>query len=276
MSAVDLSGTIALEILDDTGKLVRHFASADKPESLNEKEMVVPNYWVRPPQVLSGEPGMHRFVWDLHYPPPESVTREYPISAIYHDTPLYPLGPIILPGKYTVKLTASGASFTQALIIKMDPRVKTTAEGLRQQFELENKIAEAMHRDYEALQQVRTLRSQLKELKKSATQGPTADALSALEKKAGDLEGDEGGYGARFLSTPEGRTLARLNAGLYNLLQNVDSGDAAPTTQAIATFADVQEALGEQLTRWNEINNQDIPALNNLLRQAGNSPLTIQ
>ncbi len=55
-------------------------------------------YWVRPPQVLSNTPGMHRFVWDLTYPVPDLLSRDFPISAIYHDTPLYPQGATVLPG----------------------------------------------------------------------------------------------------------------------------------------------------------------------------------
>jgi photosystem II stability/assembly factor-like uncharacterized protein len=270
------SGAVSLEIFDGTGKLVRRFSSADKPQPLNEKEMVVPTYWVQAPQVLPAQAGMHRFVWDLHYPPPDSLTREYPISAIYHDTPEYPLGPTILPGKYTVKLTANGSTLSQALTIKMDPRVKTPPEGLRQQFDLEMKITNAMHDDYEALQQVRNLRSQLKDLKTHAAQGPAADSLTALEKKAADLEGTEGGYNARFLSTPEGRSLARLNAGLYALLQAVDSADTAPTTQEISTLVEVQQALAQDLAAWNEIKNKDIPALNAQLSQAGQSRITLQ
>jgi hypothetical protein len=48
----------------------------------------------------------------------------------------------------------------------MDPRVKTSSADLRRQFELDRKIADALHRDYEALQQVRSLRAQLKALAK--------------------------------------------------------------------------------------------------------------
>ena len=79
---------------------------------------------------------MHRFVWDLHYPPPDSLEHEYPISAIYHDTPRTPLGPPVLPGKYSVKLTVNGISYTQPLTIKMDPRVKVTVADLALQFRL--------------------------------------------------------------------------------------------------------------------------------------------
>jgi hypothetical protein len=269
------SGPVTLEIFDDSGKLVRRFSSTDKPRTLEQEKMVVPSYWVRPPQALSTEPGLHRFVWDLHYPPPDSITREYPISAIYHDTPLYPLGATALPTKYLVKLTVNGSSYTQPLTIRMDPRVKTPLDGLRKQFVLESKITDLMHRDYEALQQVRDLRSQLKDLKQRTSQGSAREPLSSLEKKAGDLEGDEGGYGARFLSTPEGRSLARLNAGLFALLQAVDSADTAPTTAAATTFEDVEQALSEQLALWNEIKAKDIPNLNTLLRQTGTPPVTV-
>jgi hypothetical protein len=219
---------------------------------------------------------MHRFLWDLHYFAPDSLTREYPISAVYHDTPLYPLGAAVLPGRYTVKLTVNGTSYTQPLTIRMDPRVKTPLAGLGQQFELERKITGAMHRDYEALQQVRALRRQIEGLEHGMAPGSPGQALASLEKTVGELEGDTGGYGRYFLSTPAGRSLARLNAGLYALLQNVGSADTAPSAAAAATFSDLEQALSEQLAHWNEIKTKDIPMLNGLLKQAGVSLLTIQ
>jgi len=270
------SGPVVLEISDETGKLVRRFSSADKPEPVNEKDLVVPAYWIRPPQLLSAESGMHRFVWNLHYPPPDALEHEYPISAIYHDTPRYPLGPAVLPGKFTVKLTAGGTSYTHPLTIKMDPRVKTSPAGLHQQFELEMKITEAMHRDYDALQQVRKVRSQLKDLRQRAGQGPTADAITALEKTLTELEGSKGGFGAQYLSTSEGRSLARLNSALSSLLGTVDSADAAPTTQAIGMFGDVRQGLEQQLSRWREIKEQEISTLNAAIRQAGLSPINVE
>jgi len=47
-------------------------------------------------------------------------------------------------------LTVDGKSYTQTLELKMDPRVKTSPEDLRRQFDLDRKIAEALHKDYEA------------------------------------------------------------------------------------------------------------------------------
>ncbi len=258
------TSAVTLEIDDAAGKLVRKFSSDDKPEPVNPDELNIPTYWIRPARILSTSAGMHRFIWDLHYPPPDALTHDYPISAIYRDTPRYPLGASILPGEYRLKLTVDRATYTQPLTIKMDPRVKTSADGLREQFDLETRITDAMHRDFVALQEVRSLREQLK---KSNFAG-----AAALEKKAAAIEGTEG---FQYLSTPEGRRLTRLNAGLAQLLGDVDGADAAPTSQALATFGELDAALREQLDQWQEIKNKDILELNEQLKKSGAAEVKI-
>ena len=119
------SGPMTLEILDAQGKLVRHFSSADKPEISQEEleKQLIPLYWIRMPKILPASAGMHRWVWDLHYPSPASSRHEYPISAVPYDTPRSPLGPLAVPGEYTAKLTVNGHTFTAPLTVKIDPRV---------------------------------------------------------------------------------------------------------------------------------------------------------
>jgi photosystem II stability/assembly factor-like uncharacterized protein len=268
------SAPVTLEIVDaSSGKVVRHFSSADKPEPVNAKELNVPTYWVRPARVLSAAAGMHRFIWDLHYAEPDVLEHEYPISAIYHDTPRYPLGAAVLPGKYKVTLSAGGKSFTQTLEVRMDPRVKTPPQDLRRQFELDQKIADALHKDYEALRQVRSLRSQLKSL---SGQAAVAKSAADLEAKAAAIEGEEGGYGARYLSTPEGRSLSRLNSGLAAIISALDSADAAPTTQELAMFAELEKALQEQLSAWDQLKSKEIQELNQQLKKTGLPPIDLQ
>ena len=67
---------------------------------------------------------MPRTVWDLRFPPPRTKRHEYPISAIPGDTPSEPLGPYVLPGAYTVRLTVDGKAFTRALTVKLDPPLR--------------------------------------------------------------------------------------------------------------------------------------------------------
>jgi hypothetical protein len=179
-----------------------------------------------------------------------------------------------LPGKYKVVLTASGKTYTQKLEIKMDPRVKTSPEDLRRQFELDRKIADALHRDYEALQQARSLRAQLKAL--ATVPDAIKQAASAVDSKAANIAGEEGGYGARYLSTPEGRSLSRLNSGFSAMLSALDTADAAPTSQQVAMFGELNKALEEQLGAWLELKSKDIPQLNEQLKKAGLPAIDLQ
>ena len=280
-----MSDIVTIEIVDEAGKLIRRFSSNDKPEEINPKEINVPMYWVRPSRVPSATAGTHRFVWDLTYPAPDLLSRDFPISAIYHDTPLYPEGATVLPGKYQVKLTVGSHVYTQELEIRLDPRVKTSPEDLRRQFDLDRKIADALHRDFEALQQIRSLRAQIKWLQrgKNANSAASSTALDGaakiaadLETKAAAIEGSEGGYGSRFMSTPEGRSLARLNGGLGTMLGQLDTADAAPTTQELEMFGEVNKALDEQLAAWDQLKTKDVPQLNEELKKAGQPPIDLQ
>jgi hypothetical protein len=278
------TGPVVIEIKDEHGNLVRRFSSADKPDEVNPKEINVPMYWVRPSRVLSSAPGMHRFVWDLTYPVPDLLSRDFPISAIFHDTPLYPQGATVLPGRYTVQLGArvelatfgSTEGLSQSLEIRMDPRVKTSPEDLRRRFDLDRKIAEALHRDHEALQQARSLHTQLKALSANNPPAPLAQTIKDVETKTAAIEGGEGGYGARYLSTPDGRSLSRLNSGFGSVLAQLDTADAAPTTQQTAMFGELEKALNEQLTAWGKLKTKELPQLNEELKKAGQPPIDLQ
>ncbi len=154
----------------------------------------------------------------------------------------------------------------------MDPRVKTSPEGLKAQFEMEMKIVEAMQRDFDALTEVQRIRKGLKEISSTAN---LQSQVGELDRKLVEVEGSAGGYGAQYLSTPAGRGLARLNSGLSTLLAIVDSADAAPTTQAVATFSEVERALDEQLARWAGMRNKELPAFNGQLKKAGLEPIEV-
>ena len=263
---------VTLEILDEQQHLVRRYTSADQPESMEKiaAEHPIPMYWVRPAQILSAEPGMHRFVWDLHYAPPDSLGYEFPISAIAHDTPKYPLGVWALPGNYTVRLTVDGGVSTQPMVVKMDPRIKTSLADLRKQFEMESGSVEGMNESFEALSQVRSVRAQLKGRAAKAGKGALAAAIAALGKQAAELEG---ATQSSFFGLPPGakrpENLSSLNQHFGGILAVADSADAAPTTQATAVYKELEDALEKLITRWTKIRQEDIAALNAELKKAG-------
>src|SRR5467141_225465 len=80
---LEAKGEVGIEILDAEGTLVRRFSSTD-PADPPTDEGNVPHWWIRPDRPPSGEPGLHRFVWDLHWPPPPALEAGYPIAALPH------------------------------------------------------------------------------------------------------------------------------------------------------------------------------------------------
>jgi hypothetical protein len=249
---------VSLEILDARGALVRRFSSADVAPP-PDTELNVPTYWVKPFQPLSAEPGMHRFVWDLHYPPPDALEHEYPISAILHDTPRTPLGPSVLPGRFTVRLTVGGRTFTEPLEVRLDPRVQTPEAALARQLALAQRITSAMHRDYTALTQVRALRSQLAARRRSAGDSTTAISkiMAGMEDSLATLAGERRGGSA----SPNEDNLVRLNGDLLALLNVIEGADADPTTQAVAAVPAIERRLDAAIARWQSLKTKEVHAL---------------
>jgi hypothetical protein len=232
-------------------------------------EHPIPMYWVRPARILSAAQGMHRFVWDLHGEPPESLNKEFPISAIPHHTPLLPLGAWALPGNYTVRLTVDGKPFTQPLTLKMDPRIKTPLRDLQAQAAFVGGAVSGMNRSYDALSEVQSVRAQLKENLAKA-KGQLADSLEDLDKQCAALAG---ATTSTFFGTPpsgkQTENLSILNQHFGQLLSIADSADAAPTTQATKVYAELNENLDSLMKRWNDLKQNVVPKISSELQKAG-------
>jgi photosystem II stability/assembly factor-like uncharacterized protein len=202
---------VKVQIADASGAVVRTLDSTDRPPVFLSG-IVVPTYWVQPPAAPSVQPGMHRFVWDLRYTQPDALQHDYPISAIYEDTPPEPLGPLALPGTYQVRLIVDGRAYSQPLVVKMDPRVKSSQADLSAELAQSTTLAGIIDRSYALLQNV-------KQSESSAT-GTRGASLTALDSELSELNGDASG-----------------------LLVVIDGADASPTTQQTAAV----EALRQRL-----------------------------
>ncbi|MGC2819503.1 MAG: glycoside hydrolase [Candidatus Sulfotelmatobacter sp.] len=257
------SSPVTLEITDARGQLVRKFSSTDKPEVTEEelKKQLIPLYWLRPFQALSADAGMHRWVWDLHYPAPDSTRHEYPISAIPGDTPRLPLGPTALPGTYTARLTADGKSYTASFVLKMDPRVKTSTAGLERKFQLETRLASLLTQTSEAVQQAGSIRDPLQKLTQQAT-GPMRDFVQAFQNKLMALLGTPAG----FLAPPANEnTLTKTNSQIAVLYGEIWQADADPTASQSEAFAAIERDASDVMKRWDAFRTTDLPALNHSL-----------
>ena len=133
-------GPISIEIVNGSGELVRQFSSDDTPSPIDQTTPF-PSYWLSPPRVPTARAGMNRFVWNLRYPSPAVKRPDYTIAALPGDTPALPLGPQVVPGAYQVRLSVGERVLTQPLVVRMDPRVKTSARDLSALFSLERQIS---------------------------------------------------------------------------------------------------------------------------------------
>ncbi len=215
----DAADRVTLEIATASGEVVRRYSSADAPEKPLEGQNV-PAFWPRPPQVLSARAGLHRFVWDVHYPRPAVLRFGYPISGIPHQTVYEPLGPWAVPGRYTVTLTANGKTYTQPLVVRMDPRVTTSAAEIRRQHEVAMRIDDLLRQDFAALTEARAFAAD------PAHAAVARDAAALVQR------------------------LTRLNGELESLFNLVEDADVGPTSQALDALAASERALEQALADW--------------------------
>ena len=248
----EASGAVVLEIRDAGDRLVRRYTSADKLEPGEDdlKKLAIPAYWVRMPKALPVTAGAHRWVWDLRYAPPQSTRHEYPIAAVPGDTPRLPLGPRVLPGTYTVKLTVEGRSFTAPLTVTLDPRVKTPVADLRRMLETQRQLASLLTLSTRAIRQAASVREQIEKLQPGA-KGPVAEALEAFGKKL------------------QASALGAVSGGVYTLYDQVDFADAAPTVAQMAAVSKLARDVKQATEQWESLSTKELGDLNRLLKAAG-------
>jgi hypothetical protein len=276
---------VVLEVLDGSGALVRRFRSDDAPQPSAEElaRELIPQYWIKPPQVLPARGGMHRWVWDLRYPAPLAVAHSYPISAVPHATPRQPQGPLAVPGNYRVRLTFDAQRLEAPLIMKPDPRVRASADALARQLTVATNLAALLTQSSQALLTAQSEEAQLKAL---APAGAVAEPVRRYQARLGKLTGsveqqpaDAGTTEAELPARPVGAAPAapQLNlkdaqeqiAGLY---AEVTRGDGAPTAAQLAATATVHGTLAGLMATWQKLQ-ADLPDLNRQLKAAKLTPI---
>src|SRR5262249_25719893 len=147
-------------------------------------------------------------------------------AAVHNEgTPLQPLGAFVLPGRYTVTLTADGATTSRPLMVRLDPRVRVTAAALRQQLELARACESSLARTVPACREMR-------EQRQRAERGSAlADSLAALA------------------DAPQ-TGLASVCATLARLMENIEAADAAPSQGMRDALTDCNQRADAILERW--------------------------
>jgi hypothetical protein len=189
-----------------------------------------------------------------------------------------PIAPLALPGTYQVRLTVGGKAQTASFEVKMDPRVKTSAEDLRKQFDLILKVRDRTDEMNKAIIAIRDLRGQLQALERrlgpapaakndpSDPPNPVVTVSTDLRKKIAAIE--EELIQVNGKSTEDFANYPTKLESKFAYLQNVaDSADTAPTAAEEAVFADLDQRLEAQLAKWRDVLSKDVLALNDAMRK---------
>jgi photosystem II stability/assembly factor-like uncharacterized protein len=171
-------GELKVEILDAQGTVVRTLSSIPRepdgsadnedPEDLKKAALEV-------------EPGVHRTSWDLAW---QGATT---IKGGKIDTGDPVIGPIAVPGPYTVRLTADGKTETTALRIVSDPRGDASQADLEAQLANALRVRDDVSRLTSLVNNLRSVKEQLRARAKALEARKSEPGVTDLLKTSDDI-----------------------------------------------------------------------------------------
>jgi photosystem II stability/assembly factor-like uncharacterized protein len=203
---------VTIDILDASGKVVRSFTGSDEEEKKAKKAADEDSDFGPPkPPPPARKAGTNRFTWDLRYTGATVFEGEIMWGARAEQ------GPLAVPGRYQVRITADGVSQTQPLELKLDPRHHVTLEDLQKQFDLAIKIRDEVSLCDEMVIAIRKAKND------PAASANLRDNLSTLEEEI---------YQVRNRANEDPLNFPiKINNQIAALARTVETGDDPPTAQ---------------------------------------------
>jgi photosystem II stability/assembly factor-like uncharacterized protein len=220
-------GDLKIEILDAQGKVVDTVTS-------------------------SKHRGVNRTTWSMHLKPPRvppAATAMFAASV----------GPRVLPGTYTVRMTKNDKVYTTQLTVTLDPRATYTLEDRKAQFELVNRLAASLNHMSWAVDAIVGVRDGALA---RAGKLPESDPV---RKQAEQLAGDVDKIRGRIVATKEGGMITgeeRLREFLGGLYGDVMNYEGRPTEQQTARAESLARELDDVIREFTDLTAKELPALN--------------
>jgi hypothetical protein len=272
---------VVLEFLDAAGKTIRTFtAKAPAPQPSPAPGSAAVQTPPEQPQAASGEEssffaggagaarvtteaGLNRFVWDMRHPD----AARFPGMIMWAGSVT---GPRVVPGRYQVRLTADGKTYTETFDVLKDPRLTVTDADFARQLDLQLKIRDKLTETHNAIISIREARTQINDLLKRVQGQPNfktiSDAAKALNGKMTAVE--EELYQTKNQSSQDPLNYPiRLNNKLAALGGVVSSADGAPTEQSYTVYEELTAKINAQLQKLDAVMRTDLPAFNQLVRE---------
>ena len=284
----DESIEIALEMLDGEGELIQRFKRKAKKEKEGENAEDAEGAEAEEGEEESGEdaeeedeeteeeeaeedddderlevePGMNRFVWSKRYPDAEEV----PGAVMWGGGTR---GPAASPGTYTVRLIVGEESMEQSFELRADPRADVTSEEYEEQFEFLWMVRNTVDKAHHAVNQIRSIRAQVKGLVARTEDHPSHKALKEAGKKLDEkiTAIEEAIIQTKSKSNQDPLNYPiRLNDKIAALSGVAGRGFWKPTDQARAVYDDLSAKLDAQIEKLDEVVKKDVPAFNLLVK----------
>ena len=259
---------VKLEFLDGEGRVIRAFTSAERADTAKKAADEEDDERPRTPRDAPNRMGMNRFTWNLRHPGPTSFPGMILWAA---DTAS---GPRVVPGAYTVRLTADGRVQRQTFAVRVDPRVQgATQADLQRRFDLAMRIRDRVSTANDAVLLIRGVRPQVRERLGRTQDAAVRQAGDSLLARMAGVE--ERLYQVRNQSNQDPLNYPiRLNNKLAALMSHVEEAESAPTAQSYQVFDELSAQLDRELAALNGLWTRDLEAFNALLRARRLPPVT--
>ncbi len=252
---------VTVDILDSAGKLVRSFTgSADEDKRRNRANAENEDSEFGPPraQPPGRKAGTNRFTWDLRYPGATVFEGEIMWGARAEQ------GPLAVPGKYQVRVTADGHSQTEPFTVVLDSREHVTQAQLEAQFKLASQVRDEVSKADEMVIQIRKINKDAKERADQAKDETISAAGASLRDRFSTLEEEIYQVHNRANEDPLNFPI-KLNNIIAALARSIETGDNPPTDQDYEVFRILTGRLNEVEAKFNNLIQKDLAHFNQLL-----------
>ncbi|HVB37312.1 MAG TPA: hypothetical protein VND92_02200, partial [Vicinamibacterales bacterium] len=227
--------------------------------------------------------GINRVWWNLRYDKlPEVKLRTPPTGDPYVTVgekgwrPLVAWGdppqPLVVPGTYTVTLSADGHTSTQKIVVNKDPNTDGTDADIVTQTRLVMSIRDDVAREIRTINQLEWVRKEIADLKNVLDAGAGSPALvkaaDQLNARALDVENKLFNTELTGASEDALRYPVRLYSKLNDLAGDVSQSDYPPTQAQQQVYTLLRQDLESVETEAQTVLTQDVAAFNSQLNSA--------
>lgn len=233
-------GDLKIEVFDSQGKLVGTVAG-------------------------SKHRGINRAAWTMHVKPPKVPPAA---SAAFSAS----VGPRVIPGVYTVKMTKGDQVYTTKLNVVLDPRAKYTVEDRKVQFSLVMRLGGLLNHMSWAVDAILGVRDDASSRTSGlAENDPLRQQLLKLAQEVDELR-------AEIVATKEGGMITgeeRLREYLTGVYGDVNNYEGRPTDSQVARTDALEHELADVIRKFQTVTGRELPSLNDALQTKTLPPIRV-